>query len=241
MSFIDARDLRKTYNPGRPSAVMALRGVTLAVERGEIVALMGPSGSGKSTLMHVLGLLHAPDSDGGAAPVLRIGDRDVAGMSDGERTRMRAKDMGFVFQSYNLVPTLTAVENVGLAAEYAGIRRRDALRSAHAALERVGLAERAGHRPNELSGGEQQRVAIARSLINQPALLLADEPTGNLDSARTAEILSLFRDLNREKDQTILLVTHDLEVGAVADRIVRMRDGLAVGDERTVIGLDMAA
>ena len=241
MAFIDARDLRKTYNPGRTSAVVALRGITLAVERGEIVALMGPSGSGKSTLMHVLGLLHAPDRDGGPTPVLRIGDRDVTGMSDAERTRMRASEMGFVFQSYNLVTTLTALENVALAAEYAGARRRDALRSAGAALERVGLAERGGHRPNELSGGEQQRVAIARSLINEPGLLLADEPTGNLDSARTREILGLFRDLNRERGQTMLLVTHDPEVGAVAGRIVRMRDGLMVAAGPDAVGLEVTA
>jgi putative ABC transport system ATP-binding protein len=241
MAFIDARDLRKTYNSGRRNAVMALRGVDLAVERGEVVALIGPSGSGKSTLMHLLGLLHAPDRDGGPPPVLRIGGRDVATMSDGERTRMRAREMGFVFQSYNLVTTLTAVENVALAAEYAGASRRDALRAAGAALERVGLAERGSHRPNELSGGEQQRVAIARSLINEPALLLADEPTGNLDSARTREILGLFRDLNRERGQTMLLVTHDPEVGASADRIVRMRDGLTVVAGRDAVGLALAA
>jgi putative ABC transport system ATP-binding protein len=241
MAFIDARDLRKTYNPGRPSSVLALRGVSLTVDRGEIVALMGPSGSGKSTLMHLLGLLHAPDRDGGPAPVLRLGDRDTVAMSDAERTRMRARELGFVFQSYNLVPTLTSLENVALAAEYAGVRRRDALRSAGAALERVGLAERGSHRPNELSGGEQQRVAIARSLINEPALLLADEPTGNLDSARTREILGLFRELNRERGQTMLLVTHDPEVGAAADRIVRMRDGLVAEDDGAALRLAAVA
>jgi putative ABC transport system ATP-binding protein len=241
MAFIDARNLRKTYNSGRRNAVMALRGVDLAVERGEVVALMGPSGSGKSTLMHLLGLLHAPDRDGGPQPVLRIADRDVSGMGDGERTRMRAQEMGFVFQSYNLVTTLTALENVALAAEYAGARRRDAIRAAGVALERVGLAERGNHRPNELSGGEQQRVAIARSLINEPALLLADEPTGNLDSARTREILGLFRDLNRERGQTIILVTHDPEVGATASRIVQMRDGLTVGADPGSVSLALAA
>ncbi|MCY7418820.1 MAG: ABC transporter ATP-binding protein [Chloroflexi bacterium] len=241
MAFIDARDLRKTYDSGRRNAVMALRGVDLVVERGEIVALMGPSGSGKSTLMHLLGLLHGPDRDGGPPPVLRIGDRDVATMSDGERTRMRAREMGFVFQSYNLVTTLTAVENVALAAEYAGARRRDALRAAGAALERVGLGERGNHRPHELSGGEQQRVALARSMINEPPLLLADEPTGNLDSGLTREILGLFRDLNRERGQTMLLVTHDPEVGAAADRIVRMRDGLTVAAGQHAVDLDLAA
>ena len=201
-------------------------GSTVSIEAGELVAIMGPSGSGKSTLMHLLGLLHSPDQNHGPAPELSFGGRDATRMSDGERTRIRAREMGFVFQQFNLVPTLTAVENVMLAGEYAGLGRREARERAIARLNMVGLAERATHRPSELSGGEQQRVAIARALVNDPALVLADEPTGNLDSHRSAELLGLIRKLNREHGQTFVLVTHDAEVGAACDRIIRMRDGL---------------
>jgi len=176
--------------------------------------------------MHILGLLHAPDGDDGPPAELRINGTDVTSMSEGTRTRMRADTMGFVFQSYNLVPTLTAAENVALAGEYAGPRRRAAMTAAIEALGWVGLAERAEHRPMELSGGEQQRVAIARSLVNKPQLLLADEPTGNLDTGHSREVLELLRRFNRERGQTLLLVTHDAEVGAFCDRIIHMRDGL---------------
>jgi putative ABC transport system ATP-binding protein len=193
---------------------------------------MGPSGSGKSTLMHILGLLHQPDAAAGSS--LRIAGRDVAGLSDGERTKIRAREMGFVFQSYNLVPTLTALENVTLAGEYAGLPRNEIRSRAVDALGAVGLADRKSHRPNELSGGEQQRVAIARALVNDPRVLLADEPTGNLDSRRTADILDLLRRFNRERGQTIVMVTHDAEVGEASDRIVRMRDGLIASDRSTV-------
>ncbi len=190
-----------------------------------MVARMGPSGSGKSTLMHILGLLHSPDGDDGPPAELSINGVDVTSMSERTRTRMRADTMGFVFQSYNLVPTLTAAENVALAGEYAGTGRREAMAAASEALGWVGLAERGGHRPMELSGGEQQRVA-ARSLVNKPKLLLADEPTGNLDSGHSQEVLALLRRFNRERGQTLLLVTHDAEVGAFCDRIIHMRDGL---------------
>jgi ABC-type lipoprotein export system ATPase subunit len=195
---------------------------------------MGPSGSGKSTLMHILGLLHTPDRDADPAAELRIDDRDVTRLSDRERTRMRASEMGFVFQSFNLVATLTALENVALAAEYAGIPSRRARAAAIESLASVGLAERAGHRPMELSGGEQQRVALARSLVNRPKLLMGDEPTGNLDSKRSVEVLEMLRRFNREHGQTVILVTHDPEVGAACDRIVLMRDGLIVDEERPV-------
>jgi putative ABC transport system ATP-binding protein len=224
--LLDARNLRKTYRLSRRNQVQALRGVDLTVQRGEMVAIMGPSGSGKSTLMHLLGLLHSPDTNGGPPPELRINGSDVTGLSDRRRTRMRAETMGFVFQSYNLVPTLTAVENVSLAGEYAGVPRRKAATAAMAALGLVGLAERSGHRPMELSGGEQQRVAIARSLVNAPTLLLADEPTGNLDTATSQDVLQLLQRFNRERGQTLLLVTHDVEVGAFCDRIIHVRDGL---------------
>jgi ABC-type lipoprotein export system ATPase subunit len=232
MNLIEGTNLRKTYRLSRHTSVEALRGVDVGIAAGEMVAIMGPSGSGKSTLMHVLGLLHSPDSEESPAPGLRINGVDATTMSDGERTGVRARSMGFVFQSFNLVPTLTAEENVALAAEYAGTSRGKARLAARDALGSVGLAERASHRPMELSGGEQQRVAIARALVNNPAIILGDEPTGNLDSARASEVLGVLRDFNRRRGQTVLLVTHDVEVGATCDRIIRMRDGLIVGDER---------
>ena len=231
MALLEGRNLRKTYRLGRRNIVEALRGVDISIEAGEMVAIMGPSGSGKSTLMHLLGLLHSADRDNGPAPEVLIDGRSVANLSDRERTQMRAKTMGFVFQSFNLVPTLTAVENVALAKEYAGASRGQATAAAREALGWVGLAERADHRPMELSGGEQQRVAIARSLVNGPAIVLADEPTGNLDSGHAHEVLELLRRFNRERGQTVVLVTHDAEVGGFCDRIVRMRDGLVVEDE----------
>ena len=225
-ALLEGRNLRKTYRLSRRNQVKALRGVEITIQPGEMVALMGPSGSGKSTLMHILGLLHAPDVEDGPPAELRIAGVDVTAMSEKTRTRMRADTMGFVFQSYNLVPTLTAAENVALAGEYAGSGRREAMAGASEALGWVGLAERSDHRPMELSGGEQQRVAIARSLVNKPKLLLADEPTGNLDTEHSHEVLALLRRFNRERGQTLLLVTHDAEVGAFCDRIIHMRDGL---------------
>jgi putative ABC transport system ATP-binding protein len=219
------RNLRKTYRLGRRTTVEALRGVEVRIDAGEMVAIMGPSGSGKSTLMHILGLLHAPDPNHGPAPELAFAGRDMVALGEGERTKIRAREMGFVFQDFNLVPTLTAAENVLLACDYAGVGGTRARTAASEALALVGLAERSGHRPAELSGGEQQRVAIARALVNRPALILADEPTGNLDSERSAEVLALLRRFNREHGQTIILVTHDAEVGAACDRVVHMRDG----------------
>jgi len=240
MAMLEGRNLRKTYRLSRENAVEALAGVDIDIEAGEMVAIMGPSGSGKSTLMHILGLLHAPDRDATPASELRIDGRDMTKLSDGERTKMRARQMGFVFQSFNLVPTLTAVENVALAAEYAGAPGRAARASAMNALGAVGLAGRADHRPMELSGGEQQRVAIARSLINQPKLLMGDEPTGNLDTKRSAEVLAMLRQLNRDRGQTIILVTHDPEVGAASDRVIRMRDGAIVEAEPRAFQLPAA-
>ena len=232
MALLEATNLRKTYRMSRRSSINALRGVDVKIAAGEMVAIMGPSGSGKSTLMHLLGLLHAPDRNDGPAPGLRFDGVDATNLTDRERTRIRARSMGFVFQAFNLVPTLTAEENVALAAEYAGTSGSPARKAAREALDSVGLADRAGHRPMELSGGEQQRVAIARALVNDPTIVLGDEPTGNLDSARAAEVLALLRRFNRERGQTVLLVTHDPEVGATCDRIIRMRDGLIVGDEQ---------
>jgi putative ABC transport system ATP-binding protein len=199
-ALLEASNLRKTYRLGRSATVEALRGVEICIDPGEMVAIMGPSGSGKSTLMHILGLLHSPDLNHGPRPELRFEGRDMVTLGDAERTRIRARRMGFVFQDFNLVPTLTA-------------------------LDLVGLAGRGDHRPAELSGGEQQRAAIARALVNRPSLVLADEPTGNLDSERSAEVLALLRRFNREHGQTFVLVTHDAEVGDACDRVVRMRDG----------------
>jgi putative ABC transport system ATP-binding protein len=231
MPLIEARNLRKSYRLSKTNRVEALRGVDVRVDAGEMVAIMGPSGSGKSTLMHLLGLLHLPDADDGPAPEVRFAGRDLGRASDGERTRARAREMGFVFQSFNLVPVLTALDNVALAAEYAGAPGRRARQAAAEALALVGLGERARHLPSELSGGEQQRVAIARALVNNPSIVFADEPTGNLDSARTAEVLGLLRHLNRTRGQTFVIVTHDPDVGAACDRIIRMRDGRVVAEE----------
>jgi putative ABC transport system ATP-binding protein len=224
--LLEGRDLRKTYRLSRRISLDALRGVDVAIEAGEMVAIMGPSGSGKSTLMHILGLLHAPDTNHGPAPALHFEGADTTRLSDAERTRLRAKRMGFVFQSFNLVPTLTALENVMLAADYAGLGKAASSRAALEALSWVGLAERQGHRPMELSGGEQQRVAMARALVTEPTLLLADEPTGNLDSARSAEVLALLRRFNQERGQTTVIVTHDPKIAASTDRTIHMQDGL---------------
>jgi putative ABC transport system ATP-binding protein len=225
MAILEGRNLRKTYRLSRRNNVEALKGVEVSIEQGEMVAIMGPSGSGKSTLMHILGLLHAPDPNHGPAPELFLGGENVAALSDNARTRLRARRMGFVFQDFNLVPTLTAAENVMLACDYAGVKGKQARAATLEALGLVGLADRADHKPAELSGGEQQRVAIARALVNKPEIILADEPTGNLDSDRSAEVLALFRQFNREQGQTIVLVTHDSEVGEACDRTIRMRDG----------------
>jgi putative ABC transport system ATP-binding protein len=234
MALLEGRNLRKTYRLSRKNSIDALRGADVTIESGEMVAIMGPSGSGKSTLMHILGLLHAPDRNGGAAPTLSVAGVEATGLSDRERTRVRATQMGFVFQQFNLVPTLTAEENVALAAEYAGVKGSKAKEMARESLALVGLEDRASHRPTELSGGEQQRVALARALVNKPTLVLADEPTGNLDSGRSAEILALFRQFNRQHGQTFIIVTHDAEVASACDRVIHMRDGLIVGEEPVV-------
>ena len=233
MVYLEAQNLHKTYRLGRNNDVYALRGVDVAIESGEMVAVMGPSGCGKSTLMHILGLLQPPDRNGSPEARIMVSGNDITSLSDKERTKMRAQRMGFVFQAFNLVPTLTAVENVALAAEYAGTSRSKARSAAQEALDWVGLADRADHRPAELSGGQQQRVAIARSLVNEPELLLADEPTGNLDSASTNEVLDLMRRFHDERNQTIVLVTHDERVGAACSRVVSMLDGVIQTDEQT--------
>ena len=235
MAFLEARNLHKTYRLSRNNYVRALRGVDVTVEAGEMVGIMGPSGCGKSTLMHILGILHAPDHDAAPPPSLAIDGLDVTTLTDRERTRMRAERMGFVFQAFNLVPTLTAVENVALPAEYSGQRRRDARDAALDALKLVGLEDWAEHRPMELSGGQQQRAAIARALVTQPALLLADEPTGNLDSENTAEVMALLHWFNRERGQTIVLVTHDTRVSEACSRVLTMQDGVIINGRQTEV------
>jgi putative ABC transport system ATP-binding protein len=226
MALLEATNIRKTFQLGRRNRVEALRGVDVTIEAGEMVAIMGPSGSGKSTLMHVLGLLQQPDLDGGPTPRLLIGGRDMTRLPDAARTQARARDLGFVFQAYNLVQTLTAAENVALAANYAGRGGSSGRTAALDALGLVGLSDRAHHRPSELSGGEQQRVAVARAIAPDPAIICADEPTGNLDEETGAQIADLIFGLRRERGATLMLVTHDLPLARRCDRIVRMHSGL---------------
>lgn len=220
-----ARGVRKSYDTGR-LRVEALRGVDLTLRRGEVVAVMGPSGCGKTTLLNCLSGLDEID-----AGELEIEGTSLASMSDRQRTDYRARRMGFLFQFYNLIPVLTAVENVELPLLVGRVRGAEARRRARAALALVGLEERAAHRPDELSGGERQRVTIARALVNDPTIVWADEPTGDLDSENAAEIVALMRRLNEERGLTFLIVTHDIEVGRRADRIVHMRDGRVVTEQ----------
>ena len=215
--IIQVRGLRKVYHTGEVD-VEALRGVDLNVKRGEFVAVVGPSGSGKSTLFHILGGLAPP-----TAGEIWIDGVDLRKMGESQRTEMRQRKVGFVFQKYNLLPTLTAGDNISLAQSIAGIKSQPA--GFDNVLKLLGISGRLSHKPRALSGGEQQRVAIARALINQPAILLADEPTGNLDTANSNAVLDLLRDLNKRTGQTILMITHNPEAAAFADRIVHMRDG----------------
>jgi putative ABC transport system ATP-binding protein len=221
---VQLRGITKTYRIGREITVDALRGVDLDIRAGEFVAIMGPSGSGKSTLMNVLGCLDVAD-----AGTYVLAGENVGKLSDDQLAAIRNKHVGFVFQTFNLLSRLNAIENVELPLIYGGDRHKRGER-ALAALEQVGLGDRVHHRPSELSGGQQQRVAIARALLNDPSMILADEPTGNLDSRSSAEILSIFQRLN-DVGKTVVMVTHELDVAAHCKRIVRMRDGVIARDE----------
>jgi putative ABC transport system ATP-binding protein len=219
--MIEIRGLKKTFHTGEVE-VHALRGVDLSVAKGEFVAVSGPSGSGKSTLFNILGGLTPPTSG-----TVSINGRDLLSMTDAERTELRKNGVGFVFQKYNLLPTLTAAQNIEIARDIAG---RHGPRSAQfeEIVKLLGIAGRMDHKPRALSGGEQQRVAIARAIVNDPALLLADEPTGNLDSENSEAVLKILRDLNERLGQTILMITHDADAASFAHRIVRMKDGRIV-------------
>jgi putative ABC transport system ATP-binding protein len=226
-AMVEARGVEKEYAAGGVR-VHALRGVHLSIPRGEIVAVMGPSGCGKTTLLNCLSGLD--EFDGGE---VLVGGESISSMSDRKRTRFRAEKMGFIFQTYNLIPVLSAVENVELPLLVAGAKPKEARRRAKSVLEMIGVPEQADKRPNEMSGGQQQRVTVARSLVNNPAIVWADEPTGALDSETSGEIVDLLVELNREQGQTFVLVTHDASVAGRAHRIIRMRDGRIEGDELT--------
>jgi putative ABC transport system ATP-binding protein len=221
--LIDISAIQKVYNLGH-EAVYALKHVDLSIDKGEYVALMGPSGSGKSTLMNILGCL-----DSFTKGKYILNGTDVSKMSENELAQIRNKEIGFVFQTFNLLPRMTALENVALPLVYAGYNKRDRLERAEEVLVQVGLKERMKHKPNELSGGQRQRVAIARGLVNHPSILLADEPTGNLDTKTSIEIMTLFREIH-SRGNTIILVTHEEDIALNAKRIVRLRDGLTESD-----------
>lgn len=225
MPVIKISDVYKTYVMG-DNVVNALDGINLEVEKGEFLSIMGPSGSGKSTLMNILGCLDRPTSGSYV-----LDGREVSEYTDDELAITRNKKIGFVFQSFNLLPRMSSLQNVALPMVYAGALEEDRLRLAQEALEKVGLGDRVEHKPNELSGGQRQRVAIARALVNNPAIIMADEPTGNLDTKSGNDIMAMFRDLNSE-GRTVILVTHEPEIAEQANRTVHVRDGIIVKDER---------
>ena len=225
MGLITTQDLWKTYVMGSEE-IHALRGVSINIEKGEYVAIMGPSGSGKSTLMNLIGCLDTPSKGS-----YLLNGKEVASMNDDELARIRNEEIGFVFQTFNLLPRATALHNVELPLVYAGVSGKDRLERAKAALDKVELSQRASHKPNELSGGQRQRVAIARALVNNPSILLADEPTGNLDSKTGVEIMAVFKRLY-EAGNTIILVTHEADIAAHAHRVISIRDGQVEKDVR---------
>jgi putative ABC transport system ATP-binding protein len=222
-TLIEAKGLSKNYRMGQ-EVIKALESVDIQVNKGEYVAFMGPSGSGKSTLMNIVGALDTPSSG-----TYILNGNDVSTMSESDLATVRNKEIGFVFQTFNLLPRYSALENVALPLVYAGFSKKERLAKAKKALDDVGLGNRADHKPNELSGGQRQRVAIARALVNNPSIILADEPTGNLDSKTSYDIMNLFKELN-EKGNTIIMVTHEEDIAAYARRIVRLRDGKIESD-----------
>jgi putative ABC transport system ATP-binding protein len=225
MPLIETRDLWKTYQMG-DEEIHALRGVSITIERGEYVAIMGPSGSGKSTLMNLIGCLDTPSKG-----TYLLNNKEASQMNDNELARIRNEEIGFVFQTFNLLPRATALHNVELPLVYAGMGKTERLAQAKAAIEKVELTHRMTHKPNELSGGQRQRVAIARALVNNPSILLADEPTGNLDSKTGVEIMALFARLH-EAGNTIIVVTHEPDIAAYAHRVIAIRDGQVERDVR---------
>src|SRR5687767_13951432 len=226
-SIIHLQNIRKSYFMGK-NELEVLKGVSLDISKNEYVALMGPSGSGKSTLMNILGCLDTP-----TAGKYILNQQDVSTMEDNSLAEVRNKEIGFVFQQFNLLPRLTALENVALPLVYAGMGRKQRNEKAHHVLDMVNLADRSHHRPNELSGGQSQRVAIARALVNDPAIILADEPTGNLDSKTSHEIMDIFGDIHH-RGNTVVLVTHEEDIANHALRVVRLRDGIIESDKRKV-------
>lgn len=230
-TIIKVADLAKRYRLGKENYVDALRGASLEITTGEMAAIMGPSGSGKSTLMHIAGCLDVAD-----AGEVWLSGRRVDQLRGKALTAVRGREVGFIFQGFNLIPTMSAIENVALAAEYAGTGRKDAARRAEEMLKIVGLGDRMKHVPTELSGGQQQRVAIARALVNDPRIVMGDEPTGDLDTATSEEIVGVMRAINKERGTTFLIVTHNPEVAAACDRTIRMRDGVVEDSGLVVSG-----
>lgn len=225
-SVIKIREITRNFFLGQ-EVVKVLKGINLDIEKGEYVAFMGPSGSGKSTLMNLLGCLDTPTSG-----QYILNGKDVSKMSDDELAEIRNKEIGFVFQTFNLLPRTTALDNVALPMIYAGVSKKDRVNRAQEVLTDVGLADRMDHRPNQLSGGQRQRVAVGRALVNNPSIILADEPTGNLDSKTSVEIMNLFDEIHAQGN-TVILVTHEEEIAKHAHRIIRLRDGMVESDERT--------
>ena len=224
MALIEIKDVYKIYNPGE-NEVRALDGVSLSIDEGEFVAIIGQSGSGKSTLMNTLGLLDRPTSG-----EYLLSGRDVATLTDDEQSEIRNKQIGFIFQGFNLIPSLTAIDNVELPLVYRGMKKDERNKLSLDALERVGLSQRLHHRPSQMSGGQQQRVAIARAVAAKPPVILADEPTGNLDSSSGREVMRILHELSDE-GRTIILITHDNEIAEEANRIIRIQDGKIVSDK----------